>query len=47
MKSFTTFKVDNVDFVSSDIRIVNHEGQLSAVGRVEFRINGVWGTVCS
>ena len=30
-----------------DIRIVSNQGAPSYVGRVEFRSNGVWGTVCS
>jgi len=29
-----------------DIRIVNNEGKISHNGRVEFRQNGRWGTVC-
>jgi len=45
-KSFYTFKVDNVDMAQSDIRILDYNGQPSYEGRVEFRINGRWGSVC-
>jgi len=47
MKSFFTFKVNNIDFVSSDMRIVDFSGELTSEGRVEIRINGVWGTINS
>jgi len=30
----------------SDIRILDFNGQPSYEGRVEFRINGRWGSVC-
>ena len=46
-KSFFTFKVDNVDFVNTDFRILDQRGGPSHIGRLEFRINGVWGSVCS
>ena len=45
-KSFFTYKIDNIDFVESDIRIVTYDGQLSHVGRLEFRLDGEWGTTC-
>jgi len=45
-KSFTTIKIDNVDFAESDIRILNADGESSSAGRLEFRQNGIWGTVC-
>jgi hypothetical protein len=47
MKSFFTFKVDNIDFVSADMRIVDNLGELASEGRIEIRINGVWGTINS
>ena len=47
MKSFFTFKVDNIDFVSSDMRIVDFAGELASEGRIEIRINGKWGTINS
>jgi len=40
MKSFTTFRIDNIDLVVSDLRILNSEGELSSEGRVEVRNNG-------
>lgn len=46
-KSFITYKVDNPDFMSSDVRILDQRGTPSHIGRLEFRLNGVWGTVCS
>jgi len=47
MKSFTTFKIDNIDMAESDIRVVNSIGQLDSFGRLEFRNNGLWGTACA
>ena len=46
-KSFMTYKVDNADFMSSDVRIIDHKGSPNFMGRLEFRMNGVWGTACS
>lgn len=46
-KSFFTYKVDNVDFMSSDLRILDNRGTPNFMGRLEFRQNGIWGTVCS
>ena len=45
-KSFVTFKVDNFDFSSTDYRILDHKGQNSAIGRIEYRQGGAWGTLC-
>jgi hypothetical protein len=45
-KSFTTFRIDNIDLCASDIRIINSEGQLDSFGRLEFRNNGLWGSAC-
>ena len=33
--------------IDSVIRIVDHRGELSSFGRVEYRMRGVWGTICS
>lgn len=46
-KSYTLAKVDNVDLIDKDIRIVNFKGELASEGRLEFRLEGKWGTVCS
>jgi len=46
LKSFTTIKIDNIDFAESDIRILDSEGHSTPSGRLEFRQNGLWGTVC-
>ena len=46
-KSFFTYKIDNVDFAEVDLRILNADGLPSAAGRVEFRLDGYWGTICS
>ena len=46
-KSFSCAKVDNVDLVEKDIRILNDKGQISNEGRVEFRLNGIWGSICA
>jgi len=43
--SFHTIKVNNPDFSKSDIRILDHEGYPDFEGRVEFRVNGKWGSV--
>lgn len=45
-KSFTLAKVDNIDLVEKDIRIVDNKGNISNEGRIEFRVEGVWGTLC-
>jgi len=37
LKSFTTYKIDNVDFAESDMRILDGNGYSSASGRLEFR----------
>ena len=46
-KSYVVSKVDNVDLVEKDIRILDAKGNLSNTGRLEFRLNGKWGTVCT
>lgn len=43
--SFTTVKVNNPDFSKSDLRILDHNGEPSYEGRVEFRVTGSWGSV--
>jgi len=37
LKSFTTYKIDNVDFSESDIRILDGNGNINHAGRLEFR----------
>jgi len=46
-KSYYVFKIDNIDMAVKDIRIVDHNGFIAPKGRVEFRQNGVWGSVCN
>lgn len=46
-KSFTTYPIDNIDMVDSSVRILDGNGKLSAVGRVEMKENGEWGTLCA
>ena len=45
-KSFTVAKVDNIDMVEKDIRIVDYNGNITHEGRVEFRMDGTWGSLC-
>ena len=40
-------KVNNIDMIAKDVRILNYKGELSNKGRLEYRLNGVWGTVCA
>jgi hypothetical protein len=47
MKSFVLSRVDNIDLVDKDLRIVNHKGELAPEGRLDIRIEGQWGSVCS
>lgn len=46
-KSFVVAKVDSIDLIEKDIRIVSWDGTLKNQGRIEFRNQGVWGTVCN
>ena len=46
-KSYVLAKIDNVDLVKKDFRILNSDGELSASGRIEMRFEGKWGTICS
>lgn len=46
-KSFGVVKVDNIDMVDLDMRIVDYLGMPSHFGRVDFRLDGVWGSICS
>lgn len=47
MKSYTLSKVDNVDLVEKDMRILGFDGTLSNYGRIEMRLGGEWGTICN
>jgi hypothetical protein len=47
MKSYVVSRVDNVDLVEKDIRILNHKGELASEGRLEMRVQGKWGSVCT
>ncbi len=38
-------KVDNVDMIEKNLRILDYKGRLSSFGRVEIRVKGVWGSV--
>jgi len=46
-KSFVLAKVDNIDMVEKDIRIVDYKGTPTNEGRLEMRYEGIWGTICS
>jgi hypothetical protein len=46
-KSYTVSKVDNVDLIEKDMRILDPAGKISNEGRLEIRINGKWGTICN
>jgi hypothetical protein len=37
-------KVDNVDLMQPNIRILNAKGEPSYKGRVEMRVGGIWHT---
>ena len=44
-KSFITHKVDNIDMMESDFRILDVDGKTANKGRVEIRINAIWGSI--
>ncbi|MCQ2815708.1 MAG: hypothetical protein MJ252_00430 [archaeon] len=46
-RSFTVSKIDSVDNIEDNIRILDNEGKLSNKGRLEIRHNGIWGTICA
>ncbi len=46
-KSFALARIDNVDLVKKDMRILNQKGEFSHEGRLEMRYEGIWGTICS
>ena len=46
-RSYTIGRIDNIDMIEKDVRIVDNEGKLSNKGRVEIRYGGVWGTICA
>jgi hypothetical protein len=45
-KSFSVVKVDNIDMADLDVRILDFMGQPTHFGRVEFRLDGIWGSLC-
>lgn len=45
-KSYVISKVDNIDLVEKDIRILDDKGENTHTGRLEIRLNGKWGTIC-
>ena len=47
LKSYSVAKVDNVDLLLKDYRILDKDGKLSNTGRPEIRIEGEWGTICN
>jgi len=46
-KSYTIAKVDNVDMIAKDVRILDSDGKSTFRGRLEIRNEGIWGTVCA
>jgi len=46
-RSFMTVKIDNVDMARLHLRLLDPQGNPASKGRVEMRLNGVWGTVCN
>ena len=46
-RSYTIAKVDNIDMIEHDVRILDSEGKSSYKGRIDIRYQGVWGTVCA
>jgi Scavenger receptor cysteine-rich domain/LCCL domain len=46
-KSYTIAKVDNIDMIYKDVRIVDSNGLLNFKGRLEMRNEGIWGTICA
>jgi len=45
--SFITTRVDSLDMVASNVRIVDDMGQTATSGRLEVRQKGDWKTVCA
>ncbi|CEM37758.1 unnamed protein product [Vitrella brassicaformis CCMP3155] len=45
-EAFYVYRADSIDDIDKDVRVVDADGQLSAVGRLEVRRDGVWGSVC-
>ena len=46
-KSYTISKIENIDMISMDVRILDSDGKSSYKGRLEIRNDGVWGTICA
>ena len=51
VSTITTFNCRHnfvlVDCTDGDVRLVDENGSISVVGRVEYCIGGAWGTVCN
>lgn len=47
LKSYSIAKLDNIDMIDKDLRIVSWDGSLKSSGRLELRLRGEWGTVCN
>jgi hypothetical protein len=45
--SYSVSKVDNVDLMTQNVRILNYKGEPDNRGRVEMRLNGEWGSFSS
>ena len=43
--AFYTIRVDGLDFYKKNMRVVNYLGEPSNEGRLEVRVEGVWGTI--
>ncbi|TRY52830.1 LH2/LCCL/SRCR domain containing protein [Cryptosporidium tyzzeri] len=43
--SFYTYLSDSIDFIQSEVRVVDSTGNLASSGRLEVRRNGIWGSV--
>ena len=46
-RSYTIAKVDNIDMIARDVRILDSNGKPSFKGRLELRNEGKWGTICA
>jgi hypothetical protein len=46
-RSYSIAKIDNIDMIANDVRIIDSEGRTTYRGRLEIRSQGVWGTICA